>query len=820
MKKLLKLTALFLAGCCGMIRIDVSAAAAKQGTIGSLTWTLQDGRLTVSGEGPVPITQHLAYGEWVDFVPENYSKFYNAQWKDVAPEVTELVVESGVTQIRNSAFCLFPKLKSVKLPDTLTSIGAYAFRGCPQLEEVQCPDSVTEYGSYIFEGDTKLCNPEKPFYILNGNLVMYGGTDAEEITVPAEVKALGANVFQHHSELRSVTLPEGLQEIGSQAFSHCESLAQLEIPATVNTLGLYAFSYCTALKTITIPAAVTEIPDFAFSSCSALESITIPDTVTSIGRLAFMDCTALESIKIPDAVTSIGMSAFMDCNALKSITIPDAVTDIPIGMFSGCQQLEKVSGCKGVKSVGKEAFKDCAALTDIALPETIESIDPTALSGCDLLRSKNTKDGMFIYRNILLGAENLPRMFTIPEGVRIIANQVFAGSNPVEINCPASLRRICDGAFSNCGDLVCLNLNEGCEAIGTDVFAKSQYLKTLTIPQSVTSIGTQANLWLTQIYGESGSAAEQFAQENKIRFTAPPIALSGKDLTFDYVKDGWSFGNSAAVFGDSYKLSDADRKRLADAGVPLTAADGAWDGSCVGLSITAILAKNGVFAPYQWQDGAKTISELKPTDEVISFINYYQTTQGRVNSSTAHEPSAQMIYRMLRAAADIPHGSSPFLLVFAMNSGSHGTVGYAQESGSWTFDGKNYDGRILLWDSNAPDALADDRCLYYDSRKFDYCIPYYGVHVAEGASDNTAGIIAFSNDLAELNAYPYSYAKSRVTGDLNGDGKCSIADAVLLQKHLLTAENLPQGVFAAADLSGDKKVTAADFTLLKRLVLA
>lgn len=797
MKKLLKLTALFLAGCCGMIRIDVSAADAQHGTIGSLTWTLQDGRLTVSGEGPVPITQHLAYGEWVDFVPENYSKFYNAQWKDVAPEVTELVVESGVTQIRNNAFCLFPKLKSVKLPDTLTSIGAYAFRGCPQLEEVQCPDSVTEYGSYIFEGDTKLCNPEKPFYILNGNLVMYGGTDAAEITVPAEVKRLAPNVFQRHTELRSVTLPEGLQEIGARVFSDCTSLEQIGIPATVKTIGMGAFDECTALKSFSFPASVTAIPAAALMRCSGLESITIPETVTSIG-----------------------MSAFMDCPSLKSITIPDAVTDISMWMFSGCQQLEKVSGCKGVKSVGKEAFKDCAALTDIALPETIESIDPTALSGCDLLRSKHTKDGMFIYRNILLGAENLPRMCTIPDGVRIIANQVFAGSNPVEINCPASLRRICDGAFSNCGDLVCLNLNEGCEAIGTDVFAKSQYLKTLTIPQSVTSIGTQANLWLTQIYGESGSAAEQFAQENKIRFAAPPLALNGKDLTFDYVKDGWSFGNSAAVFGDSYKLSDADRKRLADAGVPLTAADGAWDGSCVGLSITAILAKNGVFAPYQWQDGAKTISELKPTDEVISFINYYQTTQGRVNSSTAHEPSAQMFYRMLRAAADIPHGGSPFLLVFAMNSGSHGTVGYALESGSWTFDGKNYDGRILLWDSNAPDALADDRCLYYDSRTFDYCIPYYGVHVAEGASDNTAGIIAVSNDLAELNAYPYPYATSRVTGDLNGDGKCSIADAVLLQKHLLTAEDLPQGAFAAADLSGDKKVTAADFTLLKRLVLA
>ena len=175
---------------------------------------------------------------------------------------------------------------------------------------------------------------------------------------------------------------------------------------------------------------------------------------------------------------------------------------------------------------------------------------------------------------------------------------------------------------------------------------------------------------------------------------------------------------------------------------------------------------------------------------------------------------------MLQIAENIKYGESPFLLTFATKTGSHAVVGYGKESGTWVIDGKVYDGRILVWDSNFPQGLHNDSCIYYDSETFDYCIPYYGVHVADGASDNTAGIIIVCNDLAVLNAYPYDFSASRVTGDLNGDGRCGIADAVLLKKHLLTAEFLPQGTFAAADLSGDGKVNAADLTLLKRLAIS
>ncbi|MBP0967531.1 MAG: dockerin type I repeat-containing protein, partial [Oscillospiraceae bacterium] len=241
-------------------------------------------------------------------------------------------------------------------------------------------------------------------------------------------------------------------------------------------------------------------------------------------------------------------------------------------------------------------------------------------------------------------------------------------------------------------------------------------------------------------------------------------------------------------------------------------------GSCVGLALTVILAKNGVFAPADLQSDAKTLSDVQPTDAVRSFINYYQCTQGRDGTTTGMS-DFQMIYNMSVHLPNVKHGESPFLLTFCCASGgSHGVAAYGLESGVWRYGGKEYDRRILVWDSNYPDALHDDSCLYFNSLTLDFCIPAYGVHVAEGARDNTAGLISARNDLNVLNAYPYQFP-DETPGDLNQYGSLTIADAVLLCKHLRAETGLTGRAFRQADLSGDLKVDAVDLTLLKRRML-
>lgn len=63
-------------------------------------------------------------------------------------------------------------------------------------------------------------------------------------------------------------------------------------------------------------------------------------------------------------------------------------------------------------------------------------------------------------------------------------------------------------------------------------------------------------------------------------------------------------------------------------------------------------------------------------------------------------------------------------------------------------------------------------------------------------------------------------APETVIGDIDGDGLCNIADLVMMQKYLLTAETLTPEQGRAADMNQDGRVTSADFALLKRLLLS
>ena len=123
------------------------------------------------------------------------------------------------------------------------------------------------------------------------------------------VTAISKDAFKKCHGLTSIVIPKSVTYIGEWAFMGT-SINSVIIPDGVTTLEESVFNGCDNLSSVTIPNSVTSIGYKAFYRCLSLPFINIPNSVTSIGELAFWECRKLTSITIPNSVTSIGAQAF------------------------------------------------------------------------------------------------------------------------------------------------------------------------------------------------------------------------------------------------------------------------------------------------------------------------------------------------------------------------------------------------------------------------------------------------------------------------------------------------------------------------------
>ncbi|MCR5664988.1 MAG: leucine-rich repeat protein [Oscillospiraceae bacterium] len=341
----------------------------------NLTWKLDDsGTLTISGSGPMD----------VDPVP----------WHDYRAAISTVVINSGVTTIGDDAFAGCRNLTSVTIPNSVTSIGDYTFYICSSLTSVTIPNSVTSIGNYTF----------------------YNCGSLTSVTIPNSVTSIGDYTFCYCSSLTSVTIPSSVKEIGSAAFCRCGSLQSISvasgstayksvdgvlftkdgarlccypigksgssysIPSGVTTIGEYAFFASQKLTSVTIPTGTTAIGEFAFCGCQKLTTITVPGGVTTIGEYAFSGCEKLTNVVVPDSVTVIGMGAFSSCVNLTSVTIPNSMTRIESYVFS-YSGLTSVTIPSGVTYIGWGAFNHCLSLNAVTFQGSAPEIEYEAFSG-------------------------------------------------------------------------------------------------------------------------------------------------------------------------------------------------------------------------------------------------------------------------------------------------------------------------------------------------------------------------------------------------------------------------------------------------------
>ena len=217
--------------------------------------------------------------------------------------------------------------------------------------------------------------------------------------------------------------------------------------------------------------SVTRIGRYAFYQCEGLTTITISELVTSIGDDAFWECSGLTTVTWNARACSIGRNLFeANNNIITTFTFGDQVEQIPAGLCSGLKGLTTITIPELVTSIGDRAFADCEGLMSIMLPESLASIGSEAFSGCIGLTA-----------------------MTVPESVTSIGERAF---DCVRLKSVTWNARACSSGSNLFGGnytrITTFTFGDQVEQIPAGLCSGLKGLTTITIPESVTSIGDEA----------------------------------------------------------------------------------------------------------------------------------------------------------------------------------------------------------------------------------------------------------------------------------------------------------------------------------------
>ena len=109
--------------------MPIIASAATSGTCGdNLTWTFDNGTLTISGTG-----------EMEDYY---WEENHRAPWFKNRESIKNVVIEEGATNISTYAFYCCSNLINITISNSVTNIESDAFATCSSLTNITIPNSV------------------------------------------------------------------------------------------------------------------------------------------------------------------------------------------------------------------------------------------------------------------------------------------------------------------------------------------------------------------------------------------------------------------------------------------------------------------------------------------------------------------------------------------------------------------------------------------------------------------------------------------------------------------------------------------------------
>lgn len=436
---------------------------------------------------------------------------------------SEVYYVENENEIGNNVFSFCSGLKSITLPNNITSIGKAAFWGCSGLTNLTIPSTVSSISLFAFydcSGLTSLtlsscltfigdnafggCNQlEDVRYIILDDLATYIQTDHPLIDINCSIK-----YYRNNKELTTLKIPVGITSVGKNAFQKCSSFTSLTFPSAITSISdLHFNNVFTNLKTVYAGwqepiAAGTFFEDVdinkstlyvpqgtkkAYSNADVWKNfgnivefynqatINMEKPGTLPQKISDSEKNLITNLKIKGEINGTDLRFIRE---MAGVSVMGKETDGELA-YLDLSEAQIVSGgdCyyqdysdnkhyTSDDELGVGFFLKCKSLKAITLPGNLKSVGESAFQECSSLETLN-----------------------LPSGITSIGNYAFWGcENLTSVTLPSGLISIGDRAFERCNSLISLNLPSSLTTLGELVIAGCYGLTNLTLHSNLTDV--------------------------------------------------------------------------------------------------------------------------------------------------------------------------------------------------------------------------------------------------------------------------------------------------------------------------------------------